>query len=93
MSATLIDKAKFQDALWEARQNIHFRTQFVGHVSSNPMEALNDSIRCLVHEEAKILIKEALELFIDDLTCRLDSCEPNKYPCALCHEEENGSKN
>lgn len=88
MTSELLDKTKVQDALIEAKNNITFRTQFYGNLSSNPLEAFNDSIRCAIHEEAKLLIKEAFDSFVDQLHFKLNNCEPDIYPCALCHEEK-----
>ncbi len=94
MTSKLLDKTKVQEALREAKNNIRFRSQVLANLSLNPIEAFelgidSDSIRYAIHEESKMLIKEAFELFVDELIWRLDSCEPDRYPCALCHEERN----
>lgn len=86
----LLDKDKVIVAIRKARNNM-----YLGHadtsvtVTNDIFDSVNDAIKVMIAIEAKRLIIIAFDSFTANLINELETCEPDKYPCALCHEEEN----
>ncbi len=86
----LLDKDKVIGAIRKARNNMYMGyTDTSVTVSSDIFDTVNDALRVMIATEAKKLIVIAFDSFTASLTTELQTCEPDKYPCALCHEEEN----
>ena len=83
MKSRLLDKDKVIKALRTVQDMQYIPDVYTG--SDNPV---SQSIRNMVHEETKIMVTEAFANFTMNLIIELDKCEPDKFPCALCHEEE-----
>jgi len=81
--AKLLDAEKVINALEMAKSEVYFP----GYFDSNK-DAVTESLRRLIHEEAKAMIENAIFSFVISLTRRLEECEVDNYPCALCYEEE-----
>ena len=83
MKSKLLDRDKVIDAIELAEQRIFFT-----HNMSYNADVLTDLIKKEVASETRTLIQEAFHSFAYELRTELLKCEPEKYPCALCHEEE-----
>ncbi len=85
----LLDKVKVIAAITKAKNNIYLgMSPQPMHYGDDVIQSLNDGLKMMVHVEATKLIQLGFESFATNLIIELEDCEPDKYPCALCHEEE-----
>ena len=85
MNPKLLDKDRVIEALETAHRNMWLPSM---HNHENP-DPVSEEIRILIHTESKRMVEEAFTSFVATFALQLESCEPDKYPCALCHEERN----
>lgn len=83
MKAKLLDKNKVIKALEKSHQNMWFPLY-----SNTTPGIIDESIRIMIHDQTKEMVEASLTSFIVNFAMELQNCEPDKYPCALCHEEK-----
>ena len=84
MRSRLLDKDKVIKALYAVQSQIYIADLYTG--TDDPV---SQSIRHMIHNEAAKMVQEASANFAMNLAVEHEQCEPDKFPCALCHEEDN----
>ncbi len=85
MKSKLLDKDKVIKALHTVQGQMYISEVYMGND-----DPVSQSIKHMIHKETRLMILETFATFTMNLTIELDKCEPEKFPCALCHEEDTG---
>lgn len=90
MTAELLDKNKVIIAFQNAENQVYYNINYSSpSYTNNPIiDGLHDGLKQLIIDESSKIIKDVMSSFIANLTNELEKCSPDKYPCALCHEND-----